>query len=78
MNGELVPFLLELLESPLTECEKPSATKALIAESLKTMATDLENGEKVCTLLGWWALYGISLPSMATDLHVDRAGRVGS
>ena len=47
MNGELIPFLLELLESPLTECEKPSATKALIAESLKTMATDLENGEKV-------------------------------
>jgi len=48
VNGELVPFLLELLESPLSECDKPSATKALIAESLKEMAKDLENGEKVC------------------------------
>ena len=47
VNGELVPFLLELLESPLTECDKPSATKALIAESLKCMAKDLANGEKV-------------------------------
>ena len=47
MNGELVPFLLNLLEDPLTECDKPSATKALIAESLKAMAKDLTNGEKV-------------------------------
>lgn len=47
MNGELVSFLLELLESPLIECDKPSATKALIAESLKAMAQDLTNGEKV-------------------------------
>lgn len=47
VNGDLVPFLLKLLEDPLTECDKPSATKALIAESLKAMAKDLANGEKV-------------------------------
>lgn len=47
VNAELVQFLLKLLEDPLTECEKPSATKALIAESLKAMAQDLANGEKV-------------------------------
>ena len=48
MNGELVPYLLQLLESPLVECDKPSATKALIAESLKAMTKDLALGEKVC------------------------------
>lgn len=47
MNAELVGYLLELLESPLTKCDKPSATKAIIAESLKAMARDLANGEKV-------------------------------
>ncbi len=47
MNGELIPFLLKLLEDPLSECDKPSATKALIAESLKNMAKDLANGERV-------------------------------
>ena len=47
MQSELVAYLLELLESPLTKCDKPSATKALIAESLKAMARDLANGEKV-------------------------------
>ena len=49
VNGELIPFLLDLLESTLSECEKPSATKALIAESLKNMARDLANGEAVRT-----------------------------
>ncbi len=47
VNGELVPYLLTLLEAPLVECDKPSATKALIAESLKAMAKDLAYGEKV-------------------------------
>jgi len=42
-----VPYLLELLQSPLIECDKPSATKALIAESLKAMTKDLALGEKV-------------------------------
>ena len=49
VNGELVPYLLKLLESPLIECDKPSATKALIAESLKSMSKDLANGERVST-----------------------------
>ncbi len=49
MNAELIPFLLKLLEDPLSECDKPSATKALIAESLKNMAKDLANGERVRT-----------------------------
>ena len=48
INADLVPYLLELLERDLTECDKPSATKAIIAESLKLMAKDLANGEKVC------------------------------
>ena len=48
-NG-LIEFFLELLESPLTEVEKPSATKALIAESLKAMTKDIANGERVCML----------------------------
>ena len=43
----MVSYLLELLDSPLTECDKPSATKAIIAESLKLMAKDLANGERV-------------------------------
>lgn len=47
VSGELIPYLLKLLEDPLIECDKPSATKALIAESLKAMAKDLANGEKV-------------------------------
>ena len=50
VNGELVPFLLKLLEDPLIEVDKPSATKALIAEALKSMAKDLANGEIVQTL----------------------------
>ena len=48
INGDLVPFLLSLLEGTLEQCDKPSATKALIAESLKAMAKDLANGERVC------------------------------
>jgi len=48
INGDLVPFLLGLLEGQLDKCDKPSATKAIIAESLKAMAKDLGNGEKVC------------------------------
>ena len=47
INAELVEYLLALLESSLAECDKPSATKAIIAESLKAMAKDLANGEKV-------------------------------
>ena len=47
INAELIPFLLGLLERNLVECDKPSATKAVIAESLKLMAKDLANGEKV-------------------------------
>ena len=45
-NG-LIEFFLDLLSSPLTEVEKPSATKALIAESLKAMTKDIANGERV-------------------------------
>ena len=48
VNADLVPYLLELLERDLIDCDKPSATKAIIAESLKLMAKDLANGEKVC------------------------------
>ena len=48
INADLVPYLLELLERDLIDCDKPSATKAIIAESLKLMAKDLANGEKVC------------------------------
>ena len=61
INAELIPFLLGLLERDLVECDKPSATKAVIAESLKLMAKDLANGEKVggaaCGGRGflWWA-----------------------
>ncbi len=69
VNGELVPFLLELLESPLTECDKPSATKALIAESLKAMAQDLANGEKVS---GW----GKSLSRWESPLMEGMDGKV--
>ena len=47
LQSGLVKFLLELLESPLSECDKPSATKAVIAESLKLMEKDLANGETV-------------------------------
>ena len=47
INAELIPFLLELLERDLVECDNPSATKAVIAESLKLMAKDLANREKV-------------------------------
>ncbi|XP_019858666.1 PREDICTED: dnaJ homolog subfamily C member 13 [Amphimedon queenslandica] len=47
----MVAYLLELLDSALTECDKPSATKAIIAESLKLMAKDLANGERVNELL---------------------------
>lgn len=46
----MVAYLLELLDSALTECDKPSATKAIIAESLKLMAKDLANGERVWTI----------------------------
>ena len=46
-NG-LIEYFLGLLESPLTEVDKPSATKALIAESLKAMTKDIANGERVC------------------------------
>ena len=48
IQSGLVKFLLQLLESPLSEVEKPSATKAVIAETLKLMAKDLANGENVC------------------------------
>lgn len=47
LQDGLVQYLLQLLESPLTEVDKPSATKAIIAESLKLMAKDLANGERV-------------------------------
>lgn len=50
LSDGLVKYLLELLESPLSEVDKPSATKAVIAESLKLMAKDLANGEKVSFL----------------------------
>ena len=51
INAELIPYLLELLKRDLIDCDKPSATKAIIAESLKLMAKDLANGEKVCFAL---------------------------
>ena len=47
INGNLVQYLIGLLESSLSECDKPSATKAIIAEALKAMAKDLANGDKV-------------------------------
>ena len=47
LQDGLVKFFLQLLESPLSEVDKPSATKAIIAESLKLMAKDLANGERV-------------------------------
>ena len=47
IQAGLVKYLLALLESSLTEVEKPSATKAVIAETLKLMAKDLANGENV-------------------------------
>lgn len=46
VSANLVPFLLSLLESSLVGCEKPTATKAVIAEALKAMQKDLVNGEK--------------------------------
>ena len=50
LDQGMVAYLLELLDSPLTEVDKPSATKAIIAESLKLMAKDLANGERVSKL----------------------------
>ena len=50
LDQGMVSYLLELLDSPLTEVDKPSATKAIIAESLKLMAKDLANGERVSKL----------------------------
>ena len=66
INAELIPFLLGLLERDLVECDKPSATKAVIAESLKLMAKDLANGEKVggATCGGWGYLWWVGLPVM--------------
>ena len=46
VSANLVPYLLSLLESSLTGCEKPTTTKAVIAEALKAMQKDLVNGEK--------------------------------
>lgn len=60
INGDLVPFLLGLLEGQLDKCDKPSATKAIIAESLKAMAKDLANGEKITEMLEAspiWSVY---------------------
>ena len=62
VNGKLVQFLLTLLESPLSECEKPSATKAVIAEALKVMAKDLANGEKVCVHVIASTCVGVYIP----------------
>lgn len=50
LDNGMVKFLLELLESPLSDCDKPTATKAIIAESLKLMAKDLANGERVSSI----------------------------
>ena len=47
LQSGLVKYLLGLLESSLSEVEKPSATKAVIAETLKMMAKDLASGENV-------------------------------
>lgn len=46
VSANLVPFLLSLLESSLVGCEKPTTTKAVIAEALKAMQKDLVNGDK--------------------------------
>ena len=43
----LVEYLLELLESTLVGVESPSATKALIVKTLKSMRKDLSFGERV-------------------------------
>ena len=56
LQAGLVKYLLELLESSLTEVDKPSATKAVIAETLKLMAKDLASGELVsnyCLEIHW-------------------------
>lgn len=60
INADLIPYLLELLERDLVDCDKPSATKAIIAESLKLMAKDLANGEKILEMLNSspvWSAY---------------------
>ncbi|KAL5489677.1 hypothetical protein EMCRGX_G018795 [Ephydatia muelleri] len=51
VSANLVPYLLSLLESSLTGCEKPTTTKAVIAEALKAMQKDLVNGEKIREML---------------------------
>ncbi|XP_062518532.1 LOW QUALITY PROTEIN: dnaJ homolog subfamily C member 13-like [Corticium candelabrum] len=47
----LVEYLLELLESTLVGVESPSATKALIVKTLKSMRKDLSFGERVDEIL---------------------------
>lgn len=47
LSSGLIKYLLELLESSLPDVEKPSATKAVIAETLKLMAKDLASGDRV-------------------------------
>ena len=49
LTAELPQFLLTLLESPLEECDSPAAAKAQIVKALKSMETDLSNGEVVRT-----------------------------
>ncbi len=51
LQAGLVKYLISLLESSLTEVEKPSATKAVIAETLKLMAKDLACGDNVSVLI---------------------------
>eukprot|EP00731_Ephydatia_muelleri_P020259 Em0012g1084a len=61
VSANLVPYLLSLLESSLTGCEKPTTTKAVIAEALKAMQKDLVNGEKAS-------------PPLHTHTHMLRFG----
>ena len=79
INAELIPFLLGLLERDLVECDKPSATKAVIAESLKLMAKDLAIGEKVrgATCGGWGYLWWVGLPVVGGATGGGRGYLVG-
>lgn len=50
LKADLVPYLLKLLEGVgLENLESPSATKAQIVKTLKSMSRSLQYGEQVST-----------------------------
>lgn len=50
LKADLVPYLLKLLEGiGLENLESPSATKAQIVKTLKSMSRSLQYGEQVST-----------------------------